>query len=162
MFTKLFIALLFLAVRVQASSLDLTNWVGRYPYSHDKGFQNIFDVPDVRQALRKMLTHSELKLLTQTYATTMPIQLMQNHVVVECCKPHDCPAEHAMLVIDLKHQRFHVGFYRGYYQETTRIKWISSDGEFQDLPKEIHQMMLNRLPQANGFQTVPLPLTRRI
>ena len=42
-----------------------------------------------------------------------------------------------MLVIDLKRKRFHVGFYCGYYQQKTTIEWISSEGEFYDLPKEI-------------------------
>ena len=133
---RLFIALVFLAIRVEASSLDLTNWVGRYPSSNDRGFQNVFEVPAVKKALKKMLTHSEWKLLTDTNAVTSPIQLIQDCLVVECCKPHCCPCEHAMLVIDLRHERFHVGFYR-YSQDKTAIKWISSQGEFYDLPKEI-------------------------
>jgi hypothetical protein len=139
MHVNIFIALLVLAVRVEASSLDLTNWVGRYPTSNDKRLQSFFEAPEVKKALKKMLTPSQLKRLTDTYAVTTPIQLIQDHVVVACCKPHNCPSEHAMLVVDLKRERFHIGFYRGYYQDKTTLEWISSDGEFQDLPKEIQQ-----------------------
>ena len=139
MHAKIFIALLFLAVHVKASSLELTNWVGRYPYSCDKRFQNVFEVPEVKKALKKMLTRNEWKRLTDTYALTTPIQLIQDHLIVSCCKPHCCPCEHAMLVVDLKRERFHVGFYRGYYQDKTTIEWISSEGEFHDLPREIQE-----------------------
>ena len=84
-----------------------------------------------------MLTPEQWKRLTETYATVSPIQLIHGHLVVECFLPHDSLAEHAMLVIDLKRNRFHVSFYRGYYQQKTTIEWISSEGEFYDLPKEI-------------------------
>jgi hypothetical protein len=139
MHTKIFIALLLLSLRVEASSLDLTNWVGKYPIGNDKRFQIFFEAPEVNKALKKMLSPSQWKRLTDTYALATPIQLIQDHVVVACCKPHCCPCEHAMLVVDLRRERFHVGFYRGYYQDKTTIEWISSDGEFYDLPKAIQE-----------------------
>jgi len=136
MHAKIFIALLFFAVQVEGSSLHLTNWAGRYPSSSDKGFRNVFEVPEVKKALDKLLTRSERKLLTRTYAVVTPIQLIQGHLVVQCCKPHCCPCEHAMLVVDLQREAFHVGFYEG-YEGKTIIKWVSSEGEFLDLPKDI-------------------------
>jgi len=131
--TTILIAFLFIFVRANASSLDLTNWVRHYPD------QKFFNVPEVKKHLKKMLTPDQLKRLTETYATVVPIQLIQDHLIIECFLPHDVPAENAMLVIDLKRQRYHVGFYRGYYQQKTTIEWISSDGEFYDLPKEIQE-----------------------
>jgi len=129
--TVILIALWFLVFSAEASSLDLTNWVRAYP---DKRF---FDAPQIKKPLKKMLTPEQWKRLTETYSTMSQIQLIQGHLVAECCLPHDCPAEHAMLVIDLKRNRFHVGFYCGYYQQKTTIEWISSEGEFYDLPKEV-------------------------
>ena len=70
------IAFMFLTLRTEASSLDLTNWVGRYPVSNDKRFQSIFREPMIEKALAKLLTRSERKLLTQMYAVVTPIRLI--------------------------------------------------------------------------------------
>jgi len=130
--TVILIVLSFLVVSAEASSLDTTNyWVRAYP---DKRF---FNTPEIKKPLKNMLTPEQWKRLTETYSVMSQIQLIQGHLVAECCVPHDCPAEHAMVVIDLKRKRFHVGFYRGYYQQKTTIEWISSEGEFYDLPKEV-------------------------
>ena len=128
--TVVLIVLSFLAVSAEASSLDLTNWVRAYPD------QRFFNAPEIKKPLKKMLTPDQWKRLTETYSVMSQIQLIQDNLVAECCMPHDCPGENAMLVIDLKRMRFYVGFY-DYHQQKTTIVWISSEGEFYDLPKAV-------------------------
>jgi hypothetical protein len=129
--TAILITFVFLAIRSEASTLSLTNWARQYPD------QRFFNATEVKKPLKKILTPDQWKRLTETYSTVVPIQLMSDYLVVKCFMPHDTPAESAMVVIDLKRGRFHVGFYHGYYQQKTTIEWISSEGEFFDLPKEI-------------------------
>jgi hypothetical protein len=128
----------FLALRVMGSSMELTNWVGRYPFDTDNQKHTIYQTPKVQAALKRLLTPEELKLLTSTYSECSPITRIQDYLVIGGCMPHCCPCEHAMLVIDLPHDWFHVGFYRHEAGKNT-VKWISSAGEFQDLPKEVQE-----------------------
>jgi hypothetical protein len=134
----LFIVFWSLVMHASASSLDLTNWVGRYPFDKDKHGHTVFQAPKVQAALKRLLTPDELTLLTSTYSECTPIVRIQDYLVIGGCMPHCCPCEHAMLVIDLRRDRFHVGFYRHDADKDT-IKWISSEGEFQDLPKEVQE-----------------------
>jgi len=131
-----FIALLLLSLHAEGSSLDLTNWVGKYPHDTDKDGLTLFQVPAVHAALSHLLKRREMKLLTKTYIVSSRISLIQGFLVVQRCMPHCCPCAHVMLAIDLKDGRFHIGFY-DHKSERVTIKWISSEGEFQNLPKEI-------------------------
>ena len=142
--TVILITLSFLVFSAEASSLDLTNWVRAYP---DKRF---FNATEIKKPLKKMLTAEQWKRLTETYSTMSQIQLIQGHLVAECCMPHDCPAEHAMLVIDLKRNRFHVGFYCGYYQQKTTIEWIAPRESFTIFQKRCRMSFTTSITQNDG------------
>jgi hypothetical protein len=130
------ITVLLLTVHARGESLDLAGWAGKYSHDTDANGHTLFQVPVVQAALSRLLTKPELKRLTETYSVGSPIRMIQGFLVVPHCMPHCCPCEHAMLVIDLDRGAFHVGFYKHDAKKVT-IQWISSEGEFQALPKEI-------------------------
>jgi hypothetical protein len=130
------IALLLLSVLARGASLDLADWAGKYSHDTDTHGHTLFQGPAVQTALSRLITKPDLKRLTETYSVGVPIRLIQGFLIIPHCMPHCCPCEHAMLVIDLARGAFHVGFYKHETKKVT-IQWISSEGEFQALPKEI-------------------------
>ena len=130
------ISVLLLTVHTRGASLDLTDWVGKYSHDTDVDGHTLFQVPAIQSALSRLLSKSEVKRLTETYSVGSQIRMIQGFLVVPQCMPHCCPCEHAMLVIDLSRGAFHIGFYKHDAKKVT-IQWISSEGEFQALPKEI-------------------------
>jgi hypothetical protein len=130
------IALLLLSLHAEGASLDLKSWVGKYSHDTDANGHTLFQIPEVRAELNRLLTKEYLKRLTDTYSVGSPIGLIQGFLVVQQCMPHCCPCEHAMLVIDPGRSAFHIGFYKRESRKVT-VKWISSEGEFQALPKEV-------------------------
>jgi hypothetical protein len=119
------------------------NWAGKYPMNDDPSFKNLFEVPEIRKSLKELLSGADWKLLTRTYAVMSPIEIDQEHLYAMVCKPHCCPCEHAMLVIDLKRTRFHVGFYEHREKKTT-TRWISSAGDFEDIPRSVREEFYHR------------------
>jgi hypothetical protein len=117
------------------ASLQLENWAGKYPVNEDPQFKSILLVPEVRHALTKMLSPAEKRLLTQEYSAMSQIDMIHGCLVVKVCRPHWCPSDNAMLVIDLQREQFHVGFYL--HREHVTVMWVSSEGDIHDLPKEI-------------------------
>jgi hypothetical protein len=117
------------------AALRLEKWAGKYAVNEDAQFKSIFEVPEVKRGLTNMLSPAETKLLTQTYSVMTPIELIHGFLVVQVCMPHWCPSDNAMLVIDLKQEQFHVGFYQ--LRKHATVKWTSSDGDVHDFPKEV-------------------------
>jgi hypothetical protein len=132
----LFIALFLPSLHAEDASRDLKSWAGKYSHDTDTNGHTLFQIPEVRTALNRLLTKEDLNRLTDTYSVGSPISLIQGFLVVPQCMAHCCPCEHALLVIDLSRSAFHVGFYKRESKKVT-VKWISSEGEFQALPKEI-------------------------
>jgi|Kansoi400Nextera_1026152.scaffolds.fasta_scaffold01635_1 hypothetical protein len=131
-----FIALFLLSLHAEGASLGLKSWVGKYSHDTDTNGHTLFQIPEVRAALNRLLTKEDLKRLTDPDSVGSQISLIQGFLVVPQCMPHCCPCEHAMLVIDLSRSAFHIGFYKHESKKVT-VEWISSEGEFQALPKEI-------------------------
>jgi hypothetical protein len=131
-----FITVLLLTGHTRGASLDLADWAGKYSHDTDINGHTLFQVPAVQAALSRLLSKPELKRLTETYSVSSQIRTIQGFLVVPQCMPHCGPCGHAMLVIDLGRGAFHVGFYKHEAKKVT-IQWISSEEEFQALPKEI-------------------------
>jgi hypothetical protein len=121
---------------MHAEGASLDGWVGKYSHDIDTNGHTLFQVPEISTALNRLLTKEDLKRLTDTCSVGSQIRLIQGFLVAQQCMPHCCPCEHAMLVIDLSRNAFHIGFYKAENKKVT-VKWISSEGEFQALPKEI-------------------------
>jgi hypothetical protein len=83
-----FTALLLLSLHAEGASLDLKSWVGKYSHDTDANGHTLFQIPEVRAELNRLLTKEYLKRLTDTYSVGSPIGLIQGFLVVQQCMPH--------------------------------------------------------------------------
>lgn len=77
-----------------AAAADLSGYVGKYPFDKVAG-RDIYHVPGVRQQIVKAFGERRWALL-QSYSTAVPIEAATDAefgrvLVVDQCKPHDCP-----------------------------------------------------------------------
>lgn len=138
-FRHLFLILLFVLTS-PAQAVDswagAADWTGKYP--SDKLRPNgpgLLDYPPIKTALRKVVPKTEL-LALKTFDVETPVRRMGDYLVLSKCLPHNCPADNAMVVIDLKSERIWAGFFT---REEHRIstRWYGNVEEYTVLPDEI-------------------------
>ena len=116
---------------------NLSSWVGQYPVQ--KHHKEILKLQKIKFYLDRILTASDQKLL-RLYQTMSPIQLKGDFLVISQCRPHDCPGELAVIVIDTKKTRIWVGF----HERTSKYvssRWIGNDDDFTILPVSIRDKL---------------------
>jgi hypothetical protein len=143
----LFGAVLCLAQPAHATDWkDLHTWQGSYPVKLDQGKRSdILQDKRIAPILRRLLSPKEQIALKQ-YTTSAPIALIDGHfLVIENCKPHDCPSEFAMVVLDTENTKLWVGlFLREEAQVMTH--WVGSADDYTRLPGAI----LNAFREKHG------------
>ena len=121
----------------------LSAWVGKYPTTTTNGKTvSILDQAEVRKILYKILPASERKALG-FYDVEAPIRQVEGFLVVNKCLPHYCPAELAVIVIDLKNPRLWAGFFLR-QEGRTSTRWYSNADDYSVLPEEIRRDFLAR------------------
>ena len=122
----------------------LTTWVGKYPTSTINGKRkSILSEENVKKILQKTVPSAELKKLNK-YDVVTPIEKIDHYLVINKCMAHDCPAELAMVVIDLKAPVLWAGFFdREEHRVSTRW-YTNGENDYAILPEEIKTMFLKR------------------
>lgn len=122
---------------------NLAWWIGKYPTSAIDG-QNvhILALAPLKQVLDQAVPVKERQLLS-TYKVETPITAVGDFLVINQCKPHDCPSELATVVIDLKKKRLWAGFFsrRAGYVST---RWYGNADDYSVLPAQVRQEFLAR------------------
>lgn len=123
------------------SLVYLKEWEGRYSFDKDtRTGKSFFQLPEIREQLSKLLSKNDFRLLTKVYGVDFPIELYENYLVIQKCKPHDCPIENAMLVVNLENGSINVAFFR-MYGSKTETRWINSNWDQYHLPEDIKALL---------------------
>lgn len=130
---------------IAQSFSDLEKWVGHYPWDGPgKKEQDFFKLPEIERTLAKLLSKKDLKKLTQTYVVGVPIELVEGYLLVEKCKPHNCPGKNAVLAVEVKSSSLFVVLYDASSgaddNESTRC--FSTNGDLVDLPSGVKESIL--------------------
>ncbi len=108
----------------------LKNWAGKYSTNEkEKPVQEFFKLSEIQKGLKEILTKKDFQHLTKELAVQTPIELVKGFLVLKVCRPHCCPCDNAMLVINLDNSDFYAGFYEG-YEHKSIIRWFSLLGEY--------------------------------
>jgi hypothetical protein len=119
-------------------STDLSWWVEKYPTTTvNKKMISILKEKSIKNVIEKTIPPKEMKLLG-AYDAETPIKVINNFMVISKCRPHNCPADFAMIVIDLKQKRIWAGFFS---RESSRVstRWYGNVDDYSVLPSEIKQ-----------------------
>lgn len=122
---------------------DYSHWIDKYP--SEKSASNHADLlnqPNLKKSLRNLLPQQELHTLLK-YTVETPVKKVDNFLVVNRCRPHNCSAEMATIVIDMNSQKIWVGFFT---RESNRVitNWYGSDEDYSALPESIKNDFLAR------------------
>lgn len=121
----------------------LASWIGKYPTTTvNRKNVSILAAAPIKELLNSVVPASERKLL-ESYHVETPVTQMGNFMVINKCKPHDCPSEHAMVVVDMEKQRLWAGFFtRG--ENRTALRWYGNADDYSVLPSEIQKEFRSR------------------
>ena len=118
-------------------------WVDKYPSNKiaPNGF-SLLTQPQLQHSLRKILSKAEIAALAR-YDVETPVHKIGEYLIVNKCLPHNCPADMAMVVIDVKNEKLWVGFFsRQLGRVSTR--WYGMEDDYSILPDDIKKEFLSR------------------
>lgn len=125
------------------SADSLSWWVGKYPTTTvNNKTVSVLEIKALKAAIDAAVPSSERKLL-HTFDVETPITMTGNFMVIQKCKPHDCPSDYAMVVIDVDKQRLWAGFFTRAANRTA-TRWYGNKDDYSVLPPEIKQEFLTR------------------
>lgn len=121
-----------------------TDWVGKYPSESEANpRRNFFALPCVRDQLVTLLPSSERRILLSELQSESKIEQMGRFLIVARCEAHNCPAHHAMVIVDIDTGKLVVGIYLR-TAAFSRTTWYSRDMDPLELPAEILSEFLAR------------------
>lgn len=122
---------------------SLSSWVGKYPTTTvNKKNVSILAAAPIKEILNSVVPANERRLLDSFHVET-PVTQMGNFIVINRCKPHNCPWDHAMVVVDLEKQRLWAGFFTR-ADNRTALRWYGNGDDYSVLPSEIQQEFRSR------------------
>jgi len=104
-------------------------------------------LPYIHQGLTNLLDDDDFKKIAKEDWLINPIELVSDHLMINRCRPHACPSENAILAVNLHDGSMHVGFWNKDEQNSRKIRWFSTKGNYKDLPKEILDRWYNGIRQ---------------
>lgn len=115
---------------------QLDGWLGKYPVDAEgKRIIRLIDQAPLRQMLGTLLPSSDRRRLATVLMVTSPVERLDGMLLAHQCRPHDCPNEHAMLVIDTTKREVWVGFFmrRG---KVVSTRWYGTSA-VEQLPRSV-------------------------
>ena len=112
-------------------------WVGRYAFDKDSAGRTFFEIPPVKNALDK-LTKEEREEVTTLNSVFIPITQIGHCLISRGCRPHECPRNYSVVIIDLRNGVVHFGIRRTKENHRENL-WISTEGNYYDLPKDVQE-----------------------
>lgn len=105
---------------------DLSSWIGRYPTDQEgKSTRHLLEQPEIRKTLQSIVPSDRLRQL-RSFTEEKPITAVDRFLLVQMCKPHDCPNHQAMVALDRNEERMWVGlFVRG--NKAVSTCWFGTD-----------------------------------
>jgi hypothetical protein len=117
---------------------DLPRWIDKYPSETIDGISStIFNNQSLKKTLQDLLSPNDLSLL-RSYTVSPPVKRSGNFIIIHRCMPHNCPAEAAMIVIEVTSRRLWAAFFlREEGRVTTR--WYGNVDDYLVIPEEIRK-----------------------
>jgi hypothetical protein len=121
----------------------VTSWVGKYPSATVDGMKGgLLVQPAIKAAITKLLPNSEAEAMIGL-TTDAPVRQLDGFVIINKCRPHNCPSDMATVVVDIKNERLWIGFFsRGKISVSTR--WYGLLDDYSVLPEEVKKDFLSR------------------
>lgn len=124
------------------------DWVGKYPSEpamdgRGPAARSFLGLSCIRDALSALLPEAEYRALTSRLHADSPIAIVGRHLIVARCEAHNCPAHHAMIIVDTDSADIVVGIYRR-SSSNSRTTWYSTRTDPLELPPEVLQQFLRR------------------
>lgn len=111
----------------------LLSWINEYPVKENG--DDLLKLPKVKNQLNKLISPSDRKLLAD-YKVSLPTKLEDDFIIVQKCRPHNCPWERALLVLSVKDERFWVGIFER-KKDSVSSRWTGSTDDYTTLPEKI-------------------------
>lgn len=123
--------------RTRASlCFSANDWAGKYPDDKSAVYGRFLDLPCVQANLQALLPQAEYRSLRTQFRVDSPIELIGRFLIVARCEAHNCPAHHAMIIVDSESADIIVGLYRR-GSASSRTTWYSTRIDPLQLPQEV-------------------------
>ena len=113
----------------------LKSWSGVYP-TYNKSKERFFNLPEVREPLRKLLPRRIFFLLTRGHTKEGPIKLVRSYLTVLVCgapKSYRCDNQ-TMFVLNLDDGAMYVAYN---FDLPDKRRDFATRGTFADLPSDV-------------------------
>ena len=121
----------------------LATWVGKYPSdTRDAKGGSLLQQPPLRTTLKAMLPRPEAALLGQLDNESL-VRQSGHYLVVDKCRPHDCPADAAMIVVDLESTKVWAAFFTR-TPASVSTRWYGNQDDYNTLPDDIRTGFLKQ------------------
>lgn len=142
-----FLATAFVALVSTTALADDTSplaaWVGKHPSDKPVAGQGaLLAQPRLRDGLRKLLPPAERALLLKLDIESQ-VRQVGDFLVIDKCLPHDCPAQQAMIVVDLKSDRLWAAFFT-HAEGRVSTRWYGNTDDYNAVPQDIQTDFLKR------------------
>ena len=118
-------------------------WVGKYPSDRvGANKAGLLAQPAIGQSLKTILPKSELDTLSRL-STESLVTEVDGFVVVHKCRPHDCPSDLAMVILDVKTGKIWVGLFTR-TESRVSTRWYGREDDYTVLPERIRKEFLSR------------------
>lgn len=136
--------LLLLAAPCQAADdwNGLQAWIHHYPSEHVAGPLPLLAQPVLKTALAKLLPKAERQALAGFDVET-PVRQAGDYLIIQLCRPHNCPADLAMIVVQPVQKKVWAGFFTR-QAERISTRWYGNQDDYMVLPEELRRAFTTR------------------
>ena len=124
-----------LSVAAEPDWAALQFWSGKYPSDQDSSKRTFFKRAPLQSALLSILPKSELQTLRQL-AVESKVQARGAYLVAHICRPHNCPSDAAMVVVQPATGQVWVGMFTREEQRVS-TRWYAPNAEGAILPPDL-------------------------
>ena len=112
-------------------------WVGKYPSAKDSRGHSFVQLPCVGAKLKALMPGQAFRRFVVVQAVEGPIEQVGRYLVSTRCKPHHCPDDHGMMIVDTESGALFVGLYARGASGSATEWYASDDGEPSRLPADV-------------------------
>jgi hypothetical protein len=127
--------ILFASTRAQEKLGYLRTWVGKYPtYNVTKPHREFLKEPEIQRQLLSLLPRKVFHFLTVTCGKEVPIELIDEYLIIHRCHSNYCLRGTALLIVGLKEGIIHVALRT---EKDSERRWFSRNGKYRELPFKV-------------------------
>lgn len=124
---------------------NLEEWAGRYPTQSfgNRNKSNFFAVPQIERRLQHILSKADFKNVTIEYTVEIPIELLENYLLIYRCRPHEC-GENASIAVGLRDGSIFAVLTGspGRESSSNKRRCFAMNGDLAKLPENVQKRFL--------------------